>query len=149
MTYKADDIKLLLPTMQVHVQELLIRMGELGFVPVLFSGLRTPEEALKNAAKGTGIVDSMHLYGAAADVICSAHGWGCHKEGCKFYDVLGEEAEKLGFVWGGRFSRGDFPHVQGLPVSWQSQMRVLGKAPETAAKRDALAAKWFATHSTK
>jgi hypothetical protein len=149
VTYKSDDIALLLPTMQTHVHELMLRMGELGFKPVLFDTLRTPGQAAKNAAKGTGSKDSMHCYGAAADIICAADGWDCHKAGCKFYDVLGEQAEELGFVWGRHFPRVDDDHVQGIPVAWQGQMRLLGTNPETAAKRDALVAKWFATHSAK
>lgn len=141
--YRSDDIEQLLPAWREKVRELMLRMGELGHRPVLFDGLRTPEEAIKNAAKGTGIIDSIHCYGAAADLICDRHGWSCHQAGCHFYDVLGREAEALDMVWGGRFSRADLPHVQGIAVAQQAEMRSLGMEPITAHARDALVQKYF------
>lgn len=136
--YRSDDIEQLLPTWREKVRELMLRLGELGFKPVLFDGLRTLEEAKRNAAKGVGIVKSIHCYGAAADLICDQHGWSCQAARCRFYDVLGREAEALGMVWGARFSRADMPHVQGIPVRWQAEMRALGTEPITASARDEL-----------
>jgi hypothetical protein len=136
--YPSDDINLLLPTMQVKVRALLDAMTAAGFKPVLFDGLRTVEQALRNAKRGTGIVDSIHCYGAAADLICDVHGWDCRKHGCKFFTALGREAEALGFVWGGRFTKTDQPHVQGVTVAKQRAMRELGRGDESAAERDAL-----------
>lgn len=135
---REDDINLLLPTMRDKTAALIQAMQALGFDPVLFDGLRTVEEALRNAQRGTGIVDSIHLYGAAADLICRKHLWSCRKAGCKFYTKLGPAAEALGFVWGGRFTNTDQPHVQGIAVAKQSAMRRLGRGPDTAAARDAL-----------
>lgn len=141
--YKPDDISLLLPSLREPVRELTVRMGELGFVCVLFDTLRTPGQAAKNAAKGSGKADSMHCYGAAADLICDVHGWDCHVAGCKFYETLGEQAEALGLVWGGRWHRVDLDHVQGVSIAQQAAMRALGMGDEHAAQRDALVAAHF------
>lgn len=145
--YRSDDINLLLPTWREKVRELMVRMGELGFKPVLFDGLRTAEEALKNAAKGTGIANSMHLYGCAADLICDVHGWSCHAAGCNFYRVLGAEAEAMGMVWGHRIKPGDYPHVQGVAKAKQNAMRAFGVGPEHAGERDAMVRAHFAGKS--
>jgi len=144
MPYKSDDIKLLLPAMQVKVQALLDVLTAQGFKPVLFDGMRTAAEAAKNAAKGAGVIDSMHLYGAAADLICADHGWNCDKHGCKFFKALVPAAEELGFVSGYYFRKVDTCHVQGLRVSDQQRMRDLGKGPENATKRNAIVAAFFA-----
>lgn len=142
--YRSDDIELLLPTFREKVRELMLRMGELGFEPVLFDGLRTQAEAAKNAAKGVGIADSVHCYGAAADLICNTHGWDCVKAKCKFYTALGREAEALGFVWGGRFTRVDLPHVQGITVAQQRRMRALGTDVVSGLARDNMVRAHFA-----
>jgi hypothetical protein len=121
--YKADDVDLLLPSFQPVVRELLRRLTMLGYEPVPRDTLRTPEEALGNAAKGTGIIDSVHCHGAAVDIICGAHGWGCRAEGCDFYNVLGREARDRGLVWGGDWRRLDLPHCQAITVREQAQLR--------------------------
>lgn len=153
---REDDITLLLPSFQAPVAKLLDRMRDLGYSPILFDGLRTPAEALRNAKHGTGIVKSMHLYGCAADIICEDHLWSCEDKRCKFFTKLGQEAEKLGLVWGGRFKkrvlrRGkwvvvvgyDKPHVQAIPVSAQDDMRALGVSEERARERDELCRKYL------
>jgi hypothetical protein len=136
--YRSDDILLLLPSFRVVVGRLIGRMVHLQFEPVLFDGLRTPTEALRNAAKGSGIVDSMHCYGCAADLICGKHGWDCHKNRCGFYGVLGREAEALRLLWGGRFVKQDMPHCQAVEIRDQNTMRALGMGPQNAHLRDAL-----------
>jgi hypothetical protein len=115
-----------------------------GYKPVLFDGLRTQAEAIRNATKGTGIKDSIHCYGAAADLICEDHGWACRAAKCKFFTVLGREAEKLKMVWGGRFTKVDQPHVQGISIGQQAKMRKLGIGPESEAARDELVKAFFA-----
>lgn len=133
-----DNIELLLPSFRDVVIELMDRMRDLGYDPLLFDGLRTPAEAARNAAKSTGIVGSMHLYGCAADIICGEHNWSCKDSGCKFFQRLGREAEALGLTWGGRFTKVDQPHVQGIPVAKQATMRRMGTGPSSALARDAI-----------
>jgi D-alanyl-D-alanine carboxypeptidase len=142
--YKSDDIELLLPTFRERVRKLMARMVELGFAPVLFDGVRTLQEAQANAAKGTGIAKSVHCYGAAADIVCGFHGWACAAKRCKFYRNLGREAEALGLLWGGRFPSVDQPHVQGVAISQQNDLRKLGMDAASAAARDALVSSYLA-----
>lgn len=118
---KEDDISLLLPSFRRRVEKLLERMRARGFTPVLRDGYRTPKQAAANARRGTGIRQSMHCYGAAADIICGHHGWN-HPE---FFRALGQEAERLGLIWGGRWRSRDFPHVQAVRVRDQNALRAL------------------------
>lgn len=148
--YRSDDIKLLLPTMQTKVQELLDAMVVDKFTPVLWDSARTDEEAERNAANGKGIKNSVHIYGGAADIICGEHGWSCAANKCKFFTKLGQHAERLGFVWGGRFKRVDQPHVQGMKVGEpQNKLRALGYKPESVAARDAIVQAHFAQARAK
>jgi hypothetical protein len=82
---------------------------------------------------GTGIRDSMHIYGAAADIIDRQKLW----KNPAFFAALGREAKKLGLTWGGDF--GDPPHIQALPVSGQNGLR---RAP--VASRDAYVQRYLA-----
>lgn len=128
--YRPDNVDLLLPSFRPVARALLKALTERGFDPVPRDTLRTAAEAAANAAKGTGITDSMHCYGAAMDVICGEHGWGCHEHGCEFYGALGEVAEALGLVWGGRWRRRDLPHVQCVRVGEQAALRALSSQVE-------------------
>jgi hypothetical protein len=159
--FKADDISLLLPAFRERIETVTARMRARGFSPLLKDGLRTPKEALKNAANKTGIVQSMHLYGCAADIICSVHGWDCDgakgkKDGTHhgFYEALGEEYKRSGIVWGGDWNGNgvadahdnDRVHGQGVPATAAAQnaMRALGTTAKSAAARNALVIKHFA-----
>lgn len=134
MTFAAADLSQLLPAFQPLATKLLEALRERGFTPVARCTGRTRAEAAANAARGTGIRDSMHLYGAAMDVVCGVHWWDCGKHGCRFFEALGEEAERLGLTWGGRWKRGgkgpDLPHVQCLAVRDQDAFRTLATAEE-------------------
>jgi hypothetical protein len=141
--YKQDDIKLLLPSMQLQVQAVLDRMTKLGFKPVLFDGMRTAEEAARNAAKGTGIKNSIHMYGAACDIICDDHGWQCRAKRCKFYTALVRTYKELGFVAGADFPSVDQPHGQGVTLAHQNAMRALGTASSSVAARDKMVREHF------
>ncbi len=149
MPYRQDDIGLLLPTFRTAVEGVLRRVRAAAHTPCLFDTLRSAAEAARNAAKGTGSKGSMHCYGAAADVICDVHGWDCHKHKCEFYRVLADAvaAEKL--VHGKFFTRVDEPHMQGVRVAHQAEMRALGTSPEAAAARDALVQRHLAKATLK
>jgi peptidoglycan L-alanyl-D-glutamate endopeptidase CwlK len=102
-----------------------------GFIYVATSGLRTYEQQNKLYAQGRtapgGIVtnakggQSLHNFGIAVDF--------CRHDGETFegklkpdyrnsqYQVLGEEADKLGLEWGGAWKKfKDTPHIQ-LPYN--------------------------------
>lgn len=160
--FKEADIELLLPTFREHVRSVLARMRVRGFKPVLIDGLRTPAQAKVNATKKTGIDNSMHIFGAAADIICEEHGWSCDERDkktkkrlheCKFYPTLGAEVKADGSVWGGDWDGDavadkhdtDLVHMQGLeatPVR-QNEMRALGTDPSSLPARDALVKAYY------
>jgi D-alanyl-D-alanine carboxypeptidase-like protein len=120
-TYRADKTyEQLVPSFRERTDILLKRMVARGFEPVVIDAVRTVEEAAKNAAKGSGIIDSMHCWNVAVDVIEQGNGWA----NPKFFKALGEEAKKLGLTWGGSWTRKpDRPHVQAIPVGWQHKVR--------------------------
>lgn len=131
--YKADDIDLLLPSFAILVRRVLQAMRDKGYDPVPFDTLRTQKEADKFAARGVGSARSMHLYGAACDVICGAHGWDCGRHRCKFFETYGDVVESLGLTWGGNFDRDrkrrdrkyDAPHMQACTVGEQDAVRAI------------------------
>jgi len=135
--YRQDDVELLLPSFRAVYKRLLARMVELGFEPIAFDTARTPEEAARNAANGKGIVNSIHIYGCAADTICAKHGWQCRAKRCKFFGVLRREGLALGLFIG---PKADWPHLQAVPATKAAQdaIRRLGAGEGSAAARDAL-----------
>jgi hypothetical protein len=143
LKYRQDDVDLLLPTFRASVVRVVARMQALGFEPVVFDTLRTLEEAARNAAKGTGILNSLHLYGAACDVICNVHGWTCNAKRCKFYTVLRRVALAEGCCIG---PAGDLPHFQAIPVgAWQNRLRAHGTSTATLGDRDRVVQAYRAT----
>lgn len=123
--FKSDDIDLLLPSFAILVRRVLQAMRDKGYEPVPFDTLRTPKEAAKYAARGVGSARSMHIYGAACDVICGVHGWDCKKHGCKFFEAYGDAVESLGLTWGGRWRKRDLPHMQACKVGEQDAVRAI------------------------
>jgi hypothetical protein len=119
--YKSDDLDLLLPSFRLKVDLLLTGMRASGYDPIPFDTFRTKMEAAKNAASGKGIINSMHEYGAAVDIICGKNGW----NNPAFFNELGRQAEALGLTWGGRFSKVDKPHVQAIPVKNKNRLRTI------------------------
>jgi len=130
--YKQDDINLLLPAFRLKIQRLLNNMTQRGFDPILFDTGRTQKEADIFAAKGTGIVNSLHLLGAAADIISASKGWNWPL----FFNALAEESKNLNLISGSTFKvridpitkkkKGpDMPHVQAIPVKLQATFRKL------------------------
>lgn len=159
--FKEDDIEQLLPAFREPVRGVIARLRERGFKPVLKDGLRTPAEALKNAGNKTGIVQSMHLYGCAADIICGEHGWDCdtakaRKAGVHhgFFEALGEEYARANITWGGDWNGNgaiekhdtDRVHGQGIEASTarQNEMRALGMDEASAPARNRLVEAYFA-----
>lgn len=120
--FKEDDINLLLPSFRAKISVLIERMHARGFDPILFDTFRTPGEAEKYAKKGVGVKSSLHILGAAADIISKSQGWNW----VEFYKALGEESNLLGLTWGGNFkTRLDYDHVQAIPVSLQVAFKKL------------------------
>lgn len=145
---REDDLALLLPSVREATERVIARLRADGYSPLVFDTLRSPEEALRNAARGKGILSSMHLFGCAVDVVCAEHLWSCtvkdkktgKSPGCKFFQKWRTAGEAEGLVRG---PVADWPHLQGIPVAWQNEMRSLGMGAESAAARDALCRKWL------
>ena len=121
---------------------ILSNLIEKGFDPVLIDSVRTQKEADANAKKGTGIAKSLHLYGAAGDIISGSKG----RKDNKFNAALILESKRLGLTSGANKKYGgDFPtkhdvaHVQAIPIKLQSAFRSL----VTVAARDAFIANYF------
>lgn len=112
------DTTALVPSFAKRVQVLFNRMKARGYRPILWEAYRTPERAIKLAEDSKGIQNSMHLYGAAVDIVDARTMW----DDPTFFRALGEEAERLGLTWGGRFSKPDGPHVQAIPVASQTRL---------------------------
>lgn len=131
------DLAGLLPSVRELMNGIILELERDGFDPGCKGSTRTQAQADANAARGAGIKDSMHKYGCALDFHCRAHGFECAKHGCRFFERLGEVAEKHGATWGGRWKRGgrgpDRPHVQAIPVRFQGAFRRL----TTPEQRDA------------
>ncbi len=77
-----------------------------------------------NAAPGM----SLHNYGLALDAVPLRDGkpvWGAkEEEDIAIWHRYGQAAEKVGFEWGGRWTRfRDMPHIQEPGVRWQELIR--------------------------
>jgi peptidoglycan L-alanyl-D-glutamate endopeptidase CwlK len=123
------DPSLLLPAFAAKLAELFRRLRALGFDPLLYEGYRTPERAMMLAEKGSGTIDTLHTYGAAADIVSQSKLW----DHPQFFQALGREAEALGMTWGGRFkSRVDMPHVQAVSAIDEGRLRALAPSQRNA-----------------
>jgi peptidoglycan L-alanyl-D-glutamate endopeptidase CwlK len=120
------DPKKLVPAFGWRIEKIFRAMRARGFEPMLWEGYRTPARASELAARGTGISDSLHAYGIAVDVVDGKQ-WAKGKDPWAaetgFWAALGEEAEREGLTWGGRFSKPDRTHIQGVTVAEQSAAR--------------------------
>lgn len=125
------DPRRLLPSFADKLEILFERMRKRGFDPFLNEGYRTSARTTTLAAQGKGVVDSLHSYGAAADVISEEWLWG----NLAFFKALGEETDELGLTWGGKWKGDDYDpsHIQAIPVFLQDEFRNL----ETMGSREA------------
>lgn len=124
----------LLPAFADKLELLFQAMWEDGEDAILHEGWRSKERSLMLAEKGTGSVDSLHQWGAAADIISKSKGW----SDPKFFKKLAENARKVGlypgYDWDG--DEYDPPHVQAVPgtTSVQNALRA-SKQPNEFIKR--------------
>jgi peptidoglycan L-alanyl-D-glutamate endopeptidase CwlK len=103
------------------VLELLRRLERRGYVFALLEGYRSPERQEVLADKGAHVTNarayqSKHQFGLAVDLAPVRDGRLVISErdprAMEAYQVLGEEAEKAGMVWGGRWWLKDYGHVE-------------------------------------
>jgi hypothetical protein len=116
-----DPLRLLTPFAD-KVEALFATLRGRGFSPFCWETYRTHERAMELTKKGTGILQSMHCYGIAVDVVDSDDTpWKAPPE---FWEALRTEAEGLGLTTLYRKGRPfDRPHVQAIPVKDQHRFR--------------------------
>ena len=119
----------LLPPFAAKVEALFRAMRGRGHEPLCWEAFRSPERAQHLSDTGAGIKLSMHCLGAAVDIVDEHAYWSAGQD---FWDALGEEAETLGLVWGGRWTRRDLPHVQAVAVKDQARFRAMTEAERIA-----------------
>lgn len=119
------DPKKLAPPFARKVEKLFQRLRARGYQPMLWEGYRTPARAAQLAKDGTGIALSMHSLGLAVDVVDGSNPSNPWNASPGFYKAVGEEAENLGLIWGGRWPKADMPHIQAIPVSQQTAFRAM------------------------
>jgi peptidoglycan L-alanyl-D-glutamate endopeptidase CwlK len=99
----------------------LARLEERGYSFALLEGYRSPERQDKLADMGSHVTNarafqSKHQFGMAADLAPLRDGRLLISErdpwAMQAYVALGEEAEKAGLVWGGRWWFKDYGHVE-------------------------------------
>lgn len=120
------DLKWLAPTFRERVEKIVDSLEKQGFEPLVWETLRTRERGRYLEKKGASRNGdrSMHIYGAACDIICKKHKWQCKKHGCKFFQALGKTSKRHRVYWGGDWRTiVDLPHIQGVPVSLQNAVR--------------------------
>ncbi|MGE5386150.1 MAG: M15 family metallopeptidase [Betaproteobacteria bacterium] len=103
------------------VLTVFLRLQERGYAFALLEGYRSPERQDQLAAMGAHVTNarafqSRHQYGLAVDIAPMKEGQLVISErdpwAMKAYEALGEEAERMGLVWGGRWSLKDFGHIE-------------------------------------
>lgn len=94
----------------LEVSRLVVRLAEMGVRARYREVLRTPEQAQRNADKGLGISNSLHIDGLAADLYLSAGGKSL-PETRAAYAVMGElwKSQGADHRWGGDFRKGNRP----------------------------------------
>ncbi|CAI2469852.1 Uncharacterised protein [Serratia ficaria] len=90
------------------IAQLILWADEKGYRLTFGEAYRTPEQAKLNAQSGKGIANSLHTQRLAVDLNLFINGQ--YQTDSAAYLALGEEWEKLGGSWGGRFSRPDGNH---------------------------------------
>lgn len=109
------------PGFAVLVQDLVRRMARRGIHCQVLEGYRSPARQTYLARSGRGVTradagESLHQVGLAADLAPMREGQPVLHTGDPWaraaYAALGQEAEALGLVWGGRWSFRDLGHVE-------------------------------------
>ncbi|KPC50381.1 Peptidoglycan L-alanyl-D-glutamate endopeptidase CwlK precursor [Amantichitinum ursilacus] len=103
------------------VLRLMANMQTRGYTLVLVEGYRSPQRQDELAQSGRNVTQarggqSKHQYGLAVDLAPMADGKVVLSErdpwALEAYQAMGEEAEKLGLTWGGRWTFRDYGHVE-------------------------------------
>jgi hypothetical protein len=119
------------PVFRTSVENVLDRLEEKGWKPVVVYGKRTEAQQAELIAEGVGGKKSWHvpstqgllprgnravdvIRGAAADVIDRRWAWNgpCANKDHQFWKDLGAIAKETGLEWGGDWKKRDVAHIQ-------------------------------------
>jgi hypothetical protein len=120
------DLGLLVPQLQQRVIAMVATLEAAGYAPRVWETYRTVRrcEMLKARGSSQSGTRSLHRFGAACDIVCARHLWGCGKAGCDYFVAQGVAARASGLYWGGDWrSFVDRPHVQIVAVRHQNLIR--------------------------
>lgn len=97
------------------VSQLIVRAYQIGYELTFGEAYRTPEQAALNAAKGSGIANSLHTQRLAIDLNLFKDGkyltdTEAHRPLGEFWESLRKENR-----WGGRFKKPDGNHYERVP----------------------------------
>jgi hypothetical protein len=120
------------PSFRAKVEQVVAALKQRGLQPKIFYGWRSVAVQQKLFAAGKSTVKfSFHNgqtpggvpYAWAADIVDARWGW--KEPDCMvFFKALGEEARKVGLVWGGDWEKfRDWAHIQGRQNSELSQVK--------------------------
>lgn len=128
--YGLQGIDALHPEVKNRAVRLMERMKELGKPIIIFETIRSAKRQNELYAQGRTTPGSIvtdgralegyHSFGLAFDAIFKDYKWSPPSE--DWWKTLGEEGEKLGLTWGGRWDTsfgGDRPHFQYQVCPWQ------------------------------
>jgi peptidoglycan L-alanyl-D-glutamate endopeptidase CwlK len=115
------NLNLLYPSFAAKVSKLLEICRSIDIPILIYCGLRTAEEQdalYQQGRNGTGktvtnarAYESLHNFGLAVDFCKNVKGQEYTDE--KFFLKVGEFAESLGLIWGGRWTKfKDMPHIE-------------------------------------
>ncbi|EPN2803323.1 M15 family metallopeptidase [Serratia marcescens] len=90
------------------IAQLILWADDRGYRVTLGEAYRSPEQARLNVQQGKGIANSLHTQRLAIDLNLFINGE--YQTDSAAYAPLGEEWERMGGSWGGRFSRPDGNH---------------------------------------
>ena len=100
--------------LKVKYRQLSAQMQLLGKPIVLVEAFRTAKRQdelynQKNKVTNAKALESNHQYGIAFDVYFLTYGYSPPVD---WWEVLGQQGEKVGLSWGGRWQMKDYPHFE-------------------------------------
>lgn len=147
--YEKSGVEALFPDVRSKCEALIEKQKQLGRPIWIHSTFRTAKEQDDLYAQGRirpgSIVtnarglQSYHNYCLAFDAVFLGHLWNPPSE--SWWEELGQEGEKLGLEWGGRWPSPDRPHFEWHPdFTWQ-ELEARIKVIQDIDKADSLLAR--------
>lgn len=112
LLYELKGVDTLHPTLKEKYDNLYTKMSELGKPIYIVEGFRSAknQKSLSSGVTNAGELQSYHQYGLAFDVAFKEYNW--KPPLVDWWHILGQEGEKLGLVWGGKWQLKDYGHFE-------------------------------------